>query len=367
MTEKPASSNPNMTLRKLQGLWRRWISWEFWPPWLFYIPIGFRILWLALRYRGFSLPFLTNPGRINGSMVGQSKIAILRALHDACPEFVAEAWLLEGTTPEARLKSLNAIRQAHQVEFPFILKPDLSNRGTGVKKIASEDEAAAYLGSMHAPVLAQRYAPGPHEAGVFYYRYPHQEEGQLFAVTEKIFPTLTGDGQSTLEELIWRDERAFIIAPMYLKRFRSQLEHVVPKGEIWKLVDTGNHAQGCIFLDGQRMATEALRRRTEQISRSLDGFYLGRFDIRYESEEDLREGNSFKIVELNGAASEATSVYDPAHTIREVYGTLFKQWRIVYEIGAENRARGAEPVSLFSLWKRWRRLRKQKATHPTSD
>lgn len=37
-------------------------------------------------------------------------------------------------------------------------------------------------------------------------------------------------------------------------------------------------------------------------------FYIDRFDIRHDNEEELREGRNSKIVELKGAASEATSI-----------------------------------------------------------
>ena len=48
-----------------------------------------------------------------------------------------------------------------------------------------------------------------------------------------------------------------------------------------------------------------------------------------------REG--FAILELNGAASEATSAYDFSKSLREAYRVLFQQWDLVFAIGDENR------------------------------
>ncbi len=86
--------------------------------------------------------------------------------------------------------------------MPFILKPDFGQRGNGVKLIRSMREALAYLEQVTAPVIVQRYAPGPNEAGIFYYRFPNESRGRIFAITDKIFPSITGDGVQTIAELI---------------------------------------------------------------------------------------------------------------------------------------------------------------------
>ena len=88
--------------------------------------------------------------------------------------------------------------------------------------------------------------------------------------------------------------------------------------------------------------------------RSLDCFFVGRYDIRFETEADLREGRKFQIIELNGAASEATSIYDARNSLVAAYRTLFRQWEIVFAIGAANRDRGARAMRLGELLRAWR-------------
>src|SRR5436189_48915 len=85
-------------------------------------------------------------------------------------------------------------------------------RGNGVRLIRSMRAALEYLQSFDAPVIVQRYVAGPREAGVFYYCVPHESRGHIFAITEKIFPTITGDGIRSVEELIRTDERAALMA-----------------------------------------------------------------------------------------------------------------------------------------------------------
>ena len=128
---------------------------------------------------------------------------------------------------------------------------------------------------------SQRYAPGPLEAGIFYYRFPHEARGHIFAITEKLFPVLVGDGKSTVTELVWRDPRARFMADKYLQRFSERQNEVLAVGEELKLVEAGNHAQGCIFRDGTRLCTPELEARIDDISQKLTGFFIGRYDIRY--------------------------------------------------------------------------------------
>jgi membrane protein DedA with SNARE-associated domain len=355
------------TCRRISAALGRWTRWEFWPAWLFYIPVGVNYLWLAIRHRGFTLPTAANPGIFSGGFVGESKIATLHDLYATSPEFTAEACLLEGATPTERLESLDLFRARHRLDFPLILKPDVGQRGVGVKLIRSQEQAAVYLQQTTAPLVIQHYAPGPREAGVFYYRFPNQKHGRIFAITEKIFPILTGNGQRTIEELIWADERARFMADKYLGRFGDRRSEVLAAGETAKLVEAGNHAQGCIFRDGAHLCSAELEQRLDEISQRLDGFFIGRYDIRYSSDEDLRAGRNFQIIELNGAASEATSIYDARNSLFSAYRTLFRQWELVFAIGAANRRRGCPPTAPTLLWRKWRETTALIATYPLTD
>ncbi|HRI13010.1 MAG TPA: VTT domain-containing protein [Verrucomicrobiota bacterium] len=355
------------------GRWRRW---EFWPPWLFYLPVAGRYLLLALKYRGVSLPSAANPGIVTGGLVGESKFATLRELFRTSPEVTAEAWFLPASESktwnstfeiEARLASLRRLCAKHHIAFPLVLKPDLGQRGLGVKLIQSFEEADAYLRHTRAAVVVQRYAAGPGEVGIFYYRFPHEAHGQIFAVTEKIFPTLTGDGVHTIEELIWKDPRARFVADRYLTRFAVRRREVLAPGETLRLVEAGNHAQGCIFRDGSRLLTPELAQRIDEISQRLPGFFIGRYDLRFGSEDDLRAGRNFQILELNGASAEATSIYDARNSLWAAYRTLFRQWELVFAIGAANRSRGARSTSIPELWRAWRNAKRLFASYPLAD
>ncbi len=352
---------------QLPVLVRRWARWEFWPAWLFYIPVAVYYAWLAIRYHGLTVPTSANPGIATGGFVGESKYEILHQLQLADADLVAETYLIEGRTTTDRLLSLHRLCREHEIKPPFILKPDVGQRGNGVRLIRSMRAALEYLEMVSAPVIVQRYIAGPFEAGVFYYRFPGESHGQIFAITEKIFPTITGNGTHTVAELIRADSRAALMARTHLRRFGSCQNEILAAGEILKLVETGNHAQGCIFRDGMHLHTDALECAIDEISQRLPGFFIGRYDVRYQNEEDFKQGRNFRIVELNGATSEATSIYDARNSLFSAYRTLFRQWRLVFAIGARNRAKGHAPSSLSTLWQNWRQYSAAALSYPLAD
>jgi membrane protein DedA with SNARE-associated domain len=346
---------------------RRWAHWEFWPAWLFYVPVAVYYAWLAIRHRSLSVPTSANPGIATGGFIGESKLEILDQLHRTSAQLTADAFLVEGQTTSDRLLCLHRLCREHEIRLPFILKPDVGQRGNGVRVIRSMRTAFEYLQTVDVPVILQRYIAGPCEAGVFYYRFPDEPRGHIFAITEKIFPTIRGDGIHTVEELIRADHRAAFVARTYLRRFASRRDEILPPGEVLKLVETGNHAQGCIFRAGMHLHTETMERVFDGISQRLTGFFIGRYDVRYENEEDFKAGRNFQIVELNGATSEATNIYDSRNSLFSAYRTLFQQWRMVFAIGAKNRENGHAPCSLAVLWRNWRQYSAAALSYPLAD
>jgi len=56
-----------------------------------------------------------------------------------------------------------------------------------------------------------------------YYRYPGEDVGHIFSITEKRFPEVVGDGVSTMADLVLRDDRAVCMANTYLARFHDEI------------------------------------------------------------------------------------------------------------------------------------------------
>ena len=321
--------------RLLLSRWRRITRWEFWPPWVFYPPVVLYILWLGIRHRSFTVFTRANPAMPHGGFVGESKFQILQdlGLDREGKNRVARTVLLAASqSVSERLATLEQFVRREGLTWPVVLKPDVGERGKGVYFADSLEAASAWLLENSHDVLAQERADG-REFGVFYYRKPADLAGHIFAITDKRFPEVVGDGIHTLEYLILADDRAVCSARSFLRLQAERLASIPAAGERVQLTRLGTHSRGALFLDGMKFNTPQLEAAVDELSRGYRGFYFGRYDLVAPSEEALRAGGPLIILELNGVTSEATSIYDPGHDLIHAYRTLFYQWRIAFEIG----------------------------------
>lgn len=337
-------------------------SFELWPAPLFYFPVGLYYLWLSVRYRGLTLPTAANPSVYSGGMIGESKSQILDLVPEPYRSIVCRYVRIERTewSPESQATEAQSILGGAGLDYPCVAKPDIGQRGTGVRLIRNEVDLVRYLDAFplgHSLIL-QEFAEGPFEAGILYYRVPGATSGEIFSVTLKEFPWIEGDGRRSLRELILADPRARFFTHVYFERFRDQLDRILDQGDRLPLVFAGNHCQGAVFRRGDFLITEALRQKLDVLFSAMPDFYFGRLDVRCRDLEELAAGRGFQVLEINGAGSEATHIWDPDTRLTDAYGTLFKQYNILFRIGSINRARGAvctAPVRfLRDCWKYYR-------------
>ncbi len=338
MGEEPVSERPIASV------------FEFWPPAVFYAPVAVYYFWLALKHRSLTLPTAANPSIYSGGMIRESKCEILSMVADD----IRTKWIAphvafdrpaDGAPAQMADAALTALAAAG-IDFSFVAKPDRGQRGVGVQPVRTRAELEAYLAAFPAgeTICLQRLVEYPNEVGLMYYRFPDEERGRITSITHKTFPHVTGDGVNSLRHLIAIDPRAALMKKMYFARHADELDHVLDNGKRFPLVFAGNHKQGCIFRDGVHLHSPELERRIDEIARAVPGFFFGRFDLRYASEEELRRGEAFTIVEINGAAAESTHIWDPEAQLADAYRTLFEQFRVLFAIGDANRRRGVQPL-----------------------
>lgn len=332
--------------------WEKWLYFEFWPAYVFYAPVFIWYALLSIRYRNPLLPLYSNPDIENGGLIGESKWDLYRPMMTEDSEHWLKTKLI--AKGERRFEAVQRAMEHESIGFPFILKPDQGQRGYGVRVIRDLAGLQEYLETYDCDVLLQEWCPWPNEAGIFYYRLPGELEGHLFSITEKRLPYVVGDGRSPLGDLILKDKRARLIATTYFVGLRPLLDSVPEKGEKIRLTETGNHCKGAIFTNGNSLSSRPLLEKIDSISNRIPEFYFGRFDVRYENNESLKLGRSFKIVELNGAGSEATHIWDRKTSLREAYRVLFQQWGVAFEIGS--RIKKSQPkarIRLALLFREW--------------
>lgn len=326
--------------RRLRGKWMRATRWEFWPVWQLNVPVFFYVLGMGLfRYRKLLLFTAVNPGMPHGGFLGESKADILGKLENAGATL--PCWTrLPGASAEERLGLLEQFMEAHALEWPVVLKPDEGQRGKGVAVVWSRADARAWLGENGGKALVQEFVSG-NEYGIFLVRRPGATRGEVTSVTIKRQMFVVGDGERTLEALIYDHPRAIALLDNILARFRNRLETIPPAGERIPLGELGTHALGAVFLDGCHLVTPALEEAVERLAGNRAGFCFGRFDLKAADDEALMRGEALRVIELNGITSEPTHIYDPRHTLFYAWKTLCGHWRIAFEIAAANRRAGS--------------------------
>jgi hypothetical protein len=239
----------------------------------------------------------------------------------------------------------------------------------GVRVVNNAAELGAYLFQFpRATALQlQELVTYEGEAGIFYIRHPGEARGRITSVTLKYPPVVVGDGRRNVKALIAADERLNAVSHVLLPRLGAKAGRVPALGERVTLVFVGNHCRGSTFKDGMNIVTPALEARIDEIMRDVKDLYFSRIDLRYESLEALRAGRGFKIIEFNGAGSEATNIWDPEMTIGKAYREQFFHYGESFKIGALMRKRGLKPIGMLNLASLWRQQKKLMAAYPSND
>jgi hypothetical protein len=340
---------------------------EFWPDWMFYTPVVIHWLLLGLRYGDFSLPTAANPRITTGGLCGESKLSILSQIGPDGQPLVAPACGVLARPDGAA--AAEAAMDSFGLHYPVVAKPDIGCNGTGVRLIRDRQGMTRYL-QAYPPgetVVLQEYIEQPNEAGIFYIRHPDEPKGRITSVTIKQPPMVVGDGRSTLRALILADERARLVPHLYLTRLADKLDHVPAAGTSIQLVFVGNHCKGSIFQDGRALVTPALTDAVERLARSMPDFFFGRIDVRFASTASLRRGLGFRVIEINGAGSEATHIWDPATKLLDAWRTQFFHYGAAFRIGAANRRRGFLASGARTMYRDWMNQRRLMALYPLND
>jgi hypothetical protein len=299
---------------------------------MFYAPIIPYWLYLSLREKSFTFWDATNPAILRSGNGIESKYDTIQLI----PEDYRPKTVLAKKDINFDLL-LDEIENAG-ITFPLIAKPDIGFRGLLVEKIADKTALKDYIKQYALDFLIQELITYPNEIGVFYHRLPHASKGAITSITIKEFLTVIGDGTSTIEELISKDNRAKLYID-YIIKTGIVLKQVPKESEQIRLLNIGNHCKGARFVNGNHLIDDVLLTVFDDINKQIPNWYYGRLDIRFKSLEALKQGKYFKILEINGVISEPTHIYDAANTDMTYFKavkTIKDHWKIVHQIARYN-------------------------------
>jgi hypothetical protein len=318
----------------LKRFWQQLTHWELWPFYVIYLPLS--ILWLYYSIRAGRFWFCSNvdPTIEFSGFEGESK----REMYEQLPKHLYPTTIY--VTPCMPLQKILEQMKDAGIVFPCAAKPEVGMQALMFRKIYNEQQLAKYHAHMPGEYLVQSMVELPMEFSVFHVRYPDEQKGKITGFILKEYLSVTGDGTSTLLQLIKRDERACLKEEEMRHRHASHLNDVIPAGKKYLLSIAGNHNRGARFINLSHEIDDQLCSVFDAISLENGYFYYGRYDLKCTSIADLKAGRNIQILEFNGTGAEPNHIYDCGMPYSKALRVIASHWRDMYRISRINYKKG---------------------------
>jgi hypothetical protein len=339
------------------------------PKWLNLIPMVAQWLWLSMRHGSWTLPAAANPRITAGGLVGEGKSEYFRIMGRLANAHTAGFAVFRNTGSVSSVQDAEQAMADSQLEYPLILKPDIGWCGFGVRIVRTRDELKSYLDAypLNEDIVFQKYVTYEGEAGIYYVRSPQAARGRITGILLRFFPRVVGDGHSTIAELMAQNPRARRLGQDGRSEPCCDTSRIPAAGEIVRLSVTGSTRVGGMYQDATSLVTPELENAINDIAMDMTDLHVARFDVRYETIGAMQAGRAFKIIEVNGAGSEAVHAWDPRYTLLQAYQIVFEKQRMLFSIGAAMRDRGHRPLSGWAMAKLYLRQEKLIRSYPPSN
>jgi hypothetical protein len=316
----------------LKKVFFRISHWETWHWIVKYLPMIPVWVWYCFRARSWWFFTASNPTLTFGGFEGENK----REMYAQLPSgSYPKTFFISPDQSFAFVEGL-----AEDLKFPVAVKPDVGTMGLMFRKVNSAAELRAYHESMRADYILQEFCHYPIEVSVFYYRFPGQQKGTITGFVRKEYLSVTGDGESTLLQLMQAYPRVrFRMKEMKVKHV-GKLNTVIKKGEVYILCDALNLSRGGRLVSLEHEKDEQLLEVFDKLSHYSGQFYFGRYDIKCASINDLKNDKNYSILEFNGAGAEPHHVYGNGNNVFQAIQILLEHWHILFQISMANHQRG---------------------------
>ena len=318
---------------------------EYWPEFTHVIPFHLFLVFWCIVYKMHPRTLLkANYGLPHAGLHFASKYKIQESIGQN--KFANTLFLDAQNFDTEKEKTLSQFIK--QNRYPIIIKPDEGMTGRGMLKMKSKKDLDRALKLMkEEPYLAQAYIEGEFEYGVFFER--QKNNGVITGINQKHYPTIFGDGISTIQELAEQHER-------YTSKWKSFLQEmdttqILKKNQKKILSTIGSHTMGCMFTNETKHSTPLLESKLQTIFSDVPGFNYGRLDVKSLSPEDFYKG-IFEIIEVNGIESQPTHMFDPKGTWRNAMKIEWKHAKSLTLIAHQQRGKEMELLPSFEILKR---------------
>jgi hypothetical protein len=312
-------------------------NYEYWPTWAYYSLLIPYFLYLILKYRSFTFFSNVNDFYPDGGLVSYSKFDVY--------QMIPQKYLPK--TGLALKKQLDTNR-FQNFDFPVFAKPDRGERGRGVRLLNNFDELKQALNAIKEDTIIQEAINFQNEAGIFFIRKPQNDKGIISSFTTKEFLNVKGDGEKNVRQLMALNPRY----QFQIDRLEQATLKYVPKlDEIFEVEKVGNHSRGTRFINSNHLINRQFENAFSEVATQIKGFHYGRFDVKYNTLEELYRGENFKIIELNGVNSEPTHIYDQSTGLFQSLIDLAWHWKMIGEISKVRYQAGYPRMGVIAFFK----------------
>lgn len=313
-------------------------------------------LWLKYSIRNKSMTFFSvvNPRIETGGMFGERKTDIYDILD---PNYIPTTFLFKSS-----LDQLSSEINKHGLGFPLIVKPNTGLGGTGVYKADTLEELKYFLSNIpNEELIIQEFITYKREFSILYYCLPKSHKTIAYSIIEKVYPIITGDGISTIKELIENLGNDRLRKDYIYKKLGKRLQEILPEGEEMVVDYMGNYVSGAEFLYHNVEIPDSLGQQIHDAITKTADIYFARLDVKADTVPELLKGK-FLIIEVNGTKSEPLELYTPNVPEDHKHQTLNYHWEMLERISHEQMALGETPTSTFEALKSMFHLNKSLST-----
>ena len=317
----------------MKGFFEKLGNWELWPFALRYILIIPAWIWYCIRSGSLWFFSSSNPTITFGGFEGEGK----KEMYELLPKEVYPKTIY--IHPQNDFNNVKQLVQQNGFTYPFVVKPDVGMKGLLFRKVDNEKDLAIYHQKIPMEYIIQDLVEYPLEVSVFYYRYPYKQKGVITGFIQKELMDVTGDGESTLWQLISAHPKAkHRLEEMRIKHIEN-LETTIAKGQRYVLTYAANLNRGAKFTNLKHLIDDDLLQVFDALSYPTK-FYYGRYDIKCSSVEDLKKGKHFSILEFNGSGAEPNHVYNAGYSLLQADKEFLMHWKVLYRISRHNHKHG---------------------------
>ena len=321
--------------------------WKTWDWRLKYIPLLPSWFWYCLRSGAVWFFTPSNPGLSFGGFDGQGKMEMYRLLpRGSYPKTVFISHYQD-------FAEVMKMFVSYGFSYPVVVKPDVGKMGLMFRKIDTIYDLKQYHEMMPVDYILQEFVAYPLEVSVFYFRFPNARKGNITGFIKKEYLTVTGDGESTLADLIRKYPLVRFRQEEMRSKHKDKLNYIIKKGENFCLSYALNLSRGSKLISLEYEKDDRLLKVFDKLSDYSRSFFYGRYDVKCASIEDLKKGRNFSILEFNGSGGEPHHVYANGHNLAKACAELLHHWDILYQISRANHDRG---ISYWSFNKGWKFL-----------